>query len=111
MSQELINYYAEAIDKDMNSSHQIFNSKIMELASQAEAQKDEESRQTIIMNDMMYVFEEIASEDRNNPAYMKFKNIDWDKLTGWQLKQIQNVCREFCPIVNKSCETILVEGC
>lgn len=111
MSQEIIEYYARAIDEDMNSSRQLFTTRIMDLADKAENQ-DEEERQEIIMNEMLtFVFDEVTGDGRENPASMKFKNIDWDKLTEFQLKQVQNVCKEHFPLVYKSCETILVEGC
>jgi len=108
----IIQFYAEALDKDMNSSRQEFSNKIFSLADDAEYM-DEEKRQLTIMEVMLHVFDDISMKDKTERSAWdspEFRKMDSDVLTDWQLTQIQNSIRDHFPKVVQSCQTIIEEG-
>ena len=100
-------FYEKAIKKNF----QKFTDEICGIARIAE-DLEEKERQRYIMEDMMYVFDEISMEGKGGYACELFnvKMNEFDDLTNWQLKQIGGLVHDHYPNVMKSINTINEEG-
>jgi len=105
-TKEIIDFYSKGIEK----YSPLFSEKICSIAHDAE-KLNEVSRQILIMEDMMKVFDEVSCRDiKENSIWEMFKGFDEDELTNFQLETIKELVKIGYPNVAKSCDKIIKEG-